>query len=58
MTQYFPLGATVGVGFMLGNFTLDATVNEDVLRQGLNNLGGNGPGANTFAYLSLSYAMP
>ena len=57
-TVYFPLGATVGVGFMLGNFTLDATVNEDVLRQGLNNLGGNGPGANTFAYLSLSYAMP
>jgi hypothetical protein len=51
-------GATVGVGFRLGNFSLDATVNEDVLRQGLNNLGGNGGGANTFAYLSLSYSMP
>jgi hypothetical protein len=53
-----PQGATVGVGFRLGNFSLDATVNEDVLRQGLNNLGGNGAGAATFAYLSLSYAMP
>jgi hypothetical protein len=57
-TQYAPLGATVGVGFRLGNFSLDAVVNEDVLRQGLNNLGGNGPGAATFAYLSLGYAMP
>ena len=48
-------GATVGVGFRLGNFSLDATVNEDVLRQGLNNIGGGGA---TFAYLSLSYSMP
>lgn len=51
-------GATVGVGFRLGSFSLDATVNEDVLRQGLNNLGGNGPTAATFAYLSASYALP
>lgn len=51
-------GATVGVGFRLGSFSLDATVNEDVLRQGLNNLGGNGQGAATFAYLSASYALP
>ncbi len=51
-------GATVGVGFRLGSFSLDATVNEDVLRQGLNNLGGNGPNAATFAYLSASYALP
>jgi len=51
-------GATVGVGFRFGNFSLDATVNEDVLRQGFNNFGGNGGGANTFAYISLSYAMP
>jgi hypothetical protein len=63
-TQYFPLGATVGVGFRLGNFTLDATVNEDVLRQGFNNFGGGGANINatnngaTFAYLSLSYSMP
>lgn len=51
-------GATVGVGFRLGIFSLDATVNEDVLRQGLNNLGGNGPNAATFAYLSASVALP
>jgi hypothetical protein len=48
-------GATVGVGFRLGSFSLDATVNEDVLRQGLANIGGNGP---TLAYLSASYALP
>jgi hypothetical protein len=55
-TQFFgPNGATVGLGFRLGNFSLDATVNEDVLRQGLNNIGGGGP---TFAYLSASYAIP
>lgn len=48
-------GATVGVGFRLGSFSLDATVNEDVLRQGLNNIGGGGP---TLAYLSASYAIP
>lgn len=51
-------GATVGVGFRLGSFSLDATVNEDVLRQGLNNLGGNGAIGATFAYLSASYALP
>ncbi len=51
-------GATVGVGFRLGSFSLDATVNEDVLRQGLNNLGGNGPNGATFAYLSASYVLP
>jgi hypothetical protein len=48
-------GATVGVGFRLDNFSLDATVNEDVLRQGLANIGGTGA---TFAYLSLSYSIP
>ena len=48
-------GATVGVGFRLGSFSLDATVNEDVLRQGLANIGGSGP---TLAYLSASYAIP
>jgi len=48
-------GATVGVGFRLGNFSLDATVNEDVLRQGFNNIGGGSP---TFAYLSASLAIP
>ena len=54
-TFYQPLGATVGVGFRLGDFSLDATVNEDVLRQGLNNIGGGGA---TFAYLSLAYSIP
>lgn len=54
-TSFFgPNGATVGVGFRLGDFSLDATVNEDVLRQGLNNIGGGGA---TFAYLSASYAF-
>jgi hypothetical protein len=48
-------GFTVGVGFHLGDFSLDATINEDVLRQGLNNIGGGGQ---TFAYLSASYAIP
>jgi hypothetical protein len=49
------LGATVGVGFRLGDFSLDATVNEGILHEGLNNIGGAGP---TFAYLSLAYALP
>jgi len=48
-------GATVGVGFRFGDFSLDATVNEDVLRQGFNTIGGGGP---TFAYLTASYALP
>jgi hypothetical protein len=48
-------GFRVGVGFRLGDFSLDATVNEDVLRQGFNNIGGGG---STFAYLSTSYALP
>lgn len=50
-----PNGATVGVGLRFGDFSMDATVNEGVLRQGLNNIGGGGP---TFAYLSVSYALP
>ena len=48
-------GITVGVGFRLGDFSLDATVNEDVLRQGFNNIGGGG---RTFSYLTASYALP
>jgi hypothetical protein len=57
-TSYFlpaSRGFTVGVGFRLGDFSIDATINEDVLRQGLNNIGGGGA---TFAYLSTSYALP
>lgn len=49
------MGATVGVGFRFADFSLDATVNEDVLRQGFNNIGGGGP---TFAYLTVSYSLP
>jgi hypothetical protein len=49
------MGATVGVGFRFGDFSLDATDNEDVLRQGFNTIGGGGP---TFAYLTTSYALP
>ncbi len=55
-TDYSPVngGLTLGVGFRFGGFSLDATVNEDVLRQGFNNLGGGGA---TFSYLSASYAF-
>jgi len=48
-------GATVGVGFRFGDFSLDATINEDVLRQGFNVIGGGGP---TFFLLTSSYAIP
>lgn len=48
-------GMTLGVGFRFGDFSLDATVNEDVLRQGFNTIGGGGP---TFAYMTASYAIP
>ena len=48
-------GATVGVGFRFGTFSLDCTVNEDVLRQGFNTIGGGGA---TFAYLTASYSLP
>jgi hypothetical protein len=44
----------LGVGFRFGGFNLDATVNDDVLRQGFNLIGG---GTSTFAYLSASYGF-
>ena len=47
-------GFTLGLGFRIDRFSLDATVNEDVLRQGLNNIGGGGA---TFTYISASYAF-
>lgn len=53
-TFYGPSGVTVGLGFRLNSFSLEATVNDDILRQGLANIGGNGP---TFAYLSASLAF-
>lgn len=48
--------ATVGLGFKIGNLSLDATVNTDVLRQGLANFGNSGAGP-TFGYLSASYGF-
>ena len=56
VTQYSPAngGMTMGVGFKLGAFYLDATINEDVLRQGFNNIGGGG---STFAFLSTGMAF-
>ncbi len=48
-------GATLGVGFRFGDFSLDAMVNEDVLRQGFNIVGGGGP---TFFLITTSYALP
>lgn len=55
-TVYSPSdgGFTMGLGFRFGGFSLDASVNEDVLRQGLNNIGGGGA---TFSYISASYAF-
>jgi hypothetical protein len=53
VTQYSPGIATLGVGLKLGDFSLDATINADVLRQGLGNIGGG----RTFAYISTSYAF-
>ncbi len=44
----------LGVGFRFGGFTLDATVNDDVLRHGFNLVGG---GVKSFAYLSGSFAF-
>ncbi len=53
-TLYGPTGFWLGLGFRASGFSLDATVNDDVLRQGLNNIGGGGA---TFAYISLSVAL-
>jgi hypothetical protein len=45
-------GITLGIGFRFSGFSLDATVNEDIIRQGFNNIGGGGA---TFAYVSAGY---
>ncbi len=55
-TNSIPNRATVGLGFKIGSLSLDATVNTDILRQGLANLGNSGAGA-TFGYLSVSYGF-
>lgn len=53
-TNFGPTGFIFGIGLRFGDFSLEATVNDDVLRQGFNNIGGGGP---TFSYLSTSYAF-
>lgn len=51
---YVPGSATLGLGFRFGTFGLDAAISEQVLREGLNLIGG---GKQTFAYISASYAF-
>lgn len=53
ITQYSPGNFTLGLGLRFGDFSFDATINSDVLRQGLGNLGGG----STFGYVSTSYAF-
>ncbi len=53
-TFYGPTGFWLGIGLRAAGFSLDATINDDVLRQGFNNIGGGGA---TFAYISLSVAF-
>lgn len=47
-------GFTLGLGFKFKQFSLSATVNERVLHEGLNNIGGGTP---TLGYLSASIAF-
>ena len=54
VTSFYPGTVTLGIGLKFGGFSLDATINSDVIRQGLNIIGGGGP---TFAYVSTSYAF-
>ncbi len=53
-TGYNPGTVTLGIGLRFGGFGVDATINSDVLRQGLNNIGGGTP---TFTYISSTYAF-
>jgi hypothetical protein len=53
ITQYSPGIVTLGLGLRFGDFSLDATINSDVLRQGFGNIGGG----RTFGYISTSYAF-
>lgn len=54
-TGFNRTGVTLGLGFKFGNFNLDATVNDQVLLQGLKNLSTGA--ANTFGFISASYAF-
>ena len=53
ITQYTPGTVTLGLGLKFGDFSFDATINSDVLREGFGNIGGG----RTFAYISTSYAF-
>ena len=55
-TAYNAGTVTVGVGFRIGSLSIDGTVNVDVLRQGLANLGNAGAGP-TFGWLSMGYGF-
>ena len=44
----------LGIGFRFGSFSLDATVNDEILREGFRIVGGPN---NTFAYLSASFGF-
>ena len=54
-TSFDRNGVTLGLGFKFGKFNLDATVNDEVLRQGLKNFSTGG--VNTFGHISASYAF-
>jgi hypothetical protein len=54
-TMFDRTGVTLGLGFKFGNFNLDATVNDEVLRQGFKNLSAGA--VNTFGHISASYAF-
>lgn len=48
-TSFDRNGVTLGLGFKFGKFNLDATVNDEVLRQGLKNFSTGG--VNTFGHI-------
>lgn len=54
-TMFDRTGVTLGLGFKFGSFNLDATVNDEVLRQGFKNLSTGA--VNTFGHISASYAF-
>jgi hypothetical protein len=54
-TAFDRTGVTLGLGFNFGKFNIDATVNDEVLREGFKNLSTGG--VNTFGHISASYAF-
>lgn len=53
-TMYDTEGFVMGIGLKFDNFNFDATVHDEILRQGFNLIGG---GKATLAHLSMSYAF-